>query len=291
MNDSKTSRALDQLGQARWGRKVSESWVTRPPSSLRTQCKPLSRPDGTHLRLHPDKCRVCASKIYRSRELAVKHLREVHYPCSDDLPTTRNLAIEEDLTNDWVCNGEELVLEHWNDALVTILAKAADGCIKFLSELMEIVHGVSTESGLILKSYVYPEELNEALRSIITFILAIERSITCMNNMPQRLADAEVEDRETDFDDILRIIKRFRENARDAISFGRTRLCDMTATSHEEDLRLRLSLGPEFLASWLIRRLLVKTVENGKTVSEYYREYLLALVSSIWECCRIALTE
>ena len=280
MNDNKTAQALDQLGQARLGRKVSESWVIRPPSSLRTQCKPLSRPDGTQLRLHPDKCRVCPSKIYRSRDLAVKHLREVHFPYSENLPTTWNSAIEEDLINDWVCNGEELVLEHWNDALVTILAKAADGCTKFHSELTEIVQGVSTESGLILNRYVYPHGLNEALRSIIIFILAIERSISCMNNMPQRLADEEVEDGETDFDDVFKIIKRFRENTRDGIRCARRSLCDMTATPPEEDLRFRLSLGPEFLASWLIRRLLVKTVEKGKTVSEYYREHLLALVSS-----------
>jgi hypothetical protein len=40
-----------------------------------------------------------------------------------------------------------------------------------------------------------------------------------------------------------------------------------------------LSLGSEYICAWLMRRLLVKPLENRMSIGEMYREYLSTIVS------------
>jgi hypothetical protein len=127
--------------------------------------------------------------------------------------------------------------------------------------------------------------LIEAFRKLVVFYLAIERALHHTEEFYQKTPN-EADD-QFDFsysESVLTVLKRFAKGAQLSIDIAREELCNMVRPDASPDDMQGLSLGPEYVCSWLMRRLLVKPLEKRMTIGDMYREYLSTIVRITRSC-------
>jgi hypothetical protein len=188
-------------------------------------------------------------------------------------------AIQPNL-QDWIVSSTQKRCEEWNGGALAILAKACEAGQKILDEAKVLMSGVCNEDGAMSGVYTFPRALLAGFRQIVVFYLAVERALHYTEQLYQ--------DRSTSIDDYgvpfsvegLQVLGRFSNGAQHSLAVARNELCRMARSDQPMDDMSRLSLGPEYLCSWFMRRLLVRPLERSMAVSDMYREYLSTVVSS-----------
>jgi hypothetical protein len=224
------------------------------------------------------RCRKCRSlKMYASAQGALlhlqKHMRRVDASVSSALTPKR-----------WIVNYAQLKMELWMEGVVAILKTACKIAQKLLSQMKELAHGVLEEDGKISKLYTFPRALLSTFRQLLVFYFAVERAL--------HFTEEAYQDKVNAFEDLeymttipfssqgLHVLKAFGNGAQQALVTARNELCFMVKSTGSEDIYKRLSLSPEYMCSWFMRRLIVKPLERSMTVSDMYREYLSTIVSA-----------
>jgi hypothetical protein len=215
-------------------------------------------------------CRSCRrGKVYTTPQDAIDHLQTHLNTGAMKKPDLRN----------WIRNGDEKMVEDINAGYLLIVHQASEAVQSLFLETQELAEGVQVEEGKMSEIYTLPYELLKTLRRLIVFYLAIERAFH-HTELSYEKGDEAVEDEETPFSNMgLEVLSRFCESAKTSLRIARMELCVMARTTVHEDFSKRLSLGPQYLCSWFMRRLLVKPLNDSMTAADIYREYLSTLVS------------
>jgi len=219
------------------------------------------------------KCRSCRrGKVYTNPQDALEHL-QAHLQTSVTKPP--------DLKK-WIRNDEEKIVEDINAGYLLIVHQASEAVQSLFLETRQLAEGVQIEEGKMSETYTLPYELLKTLQRLIVFYLAIERAFH-HTEISYEKADEAVEDEDTPFSNMgLEVLSRFCESAKTSLKVARMELCIMARATVPEDFSKRLSLGPHYLCSWFMRRLLVKPLNDSMTVADIYREYLSTLVSMLF---------
>ncbi|RMZ71165.1 Mg2+ transporter [Pyrenophora seminiperda CCB06] len=288
---------------------------------IRTSAQPshLAVPE-THTQLNNTimRCKRCSKfESYNSPEAALKHLRKHAKKAAssenngaiDTAIVSTSLDEQQSLPPDsvlkaWVLNSEQFRREEINGETAATLTKACKTARELFVEARELGEGVKNEDGRISNSYKMPHELVWAFRDIMVFFMSIERAV---HYSAERLRDEKFfpkmsqrytgYDLDTEPDEA--IVKEFGGTAQQSLRKSRFKLCAMVRPNPPLDLFKQMSLGPEYVCAWLMRRLVVKPLEivnerdtrgrgslsmserpqqqRDETVGELYREYLFNL--------------
>ncbi|KAF2706021.1 hypothetical protein K504DRAFT_460110 [Pleomassaria siparia CBS 279.74] len=214
------------------------------------------------------RCRFCRHhRIYTDPQAALNHLEE-HIPA--------NITTKQDLKS-WIRNDGEALVEDVNAGYLAIITQTSEAALSLLSETKQLADGVQIEEGIMSELYTLPHELAKTLRKLIVFYLAIERAFHHTEICFDRdLTDMQRWD--VPFSDLgLGVLQRFCESGKSSLLIARNELCNMARSPVPDDISKRLVLGPEYICSWFMRRLLVKPLNNSMTAADVYREYLLTL--------------
>ncbi|CAO2655234.1 Nn.00g102980.m01.CDS01 [Neocucurbitaria sp. VM-36] len=179
--------------------------------------------------------------------------------------------------DDWVVSYEQVKREETNAGALAILTQACETATSLYTQSKELADGVQNEDGTMSDLYSLPRQLVEAFRGIIVFYLAIERALHHTEESYQKddPLEATYDPSYRPFsEEGLKVLKRFGEGARRSLMMARAELCGMVASIAPFDILDHLSLGPEYVCAWLMRRLLVKPLQQHMTVGDMYREYL-----------------
>lgn len=250
------------------------------------QCRsgtPFTSPDAAleHLQRHVKS----ATRPKRTDKEVPNASLEPKQPPSDPLP---NMNLK-----DWVVNYGQLKREETNAGAVAILTQACETAHDFLEQAKELTEGVQNEDGKMSELYTLPRHLLEAFRGIVVFYLAIERALHYTEESYQNdnlLADSFDAHTLPFSGGGLEVLQRFGEGAMQALFSARKELCAMVQLDSPSDILADLSLGPEYVCAWLMRRLLVKPLENRMAVGDMYREYLSTIVRMKFVKERVVLT-
>ncbi|KAJ4372588.1 hypothetical protein N0V86_007950 [Didymella sp. IMI 355093] len=142
----------------------------------------------------------------------------------------------------------------------------------------ELSDGVRNEDGQMSALYTFPRPLLSAFRQLLVFYFSVERSLFFTEEAssdkgkafeePEHMAGLPFSP------EGLQVIEAFGNGVQQALASAREELCSMVKSKEPVDVFKRLSLSPEYVSGWLMRRLLVKPLEKSMTVSDMYREYL-----------------
>lgn len=235
------------------------------------------------------KCGRCIHP-FDTEDAALNHLQRHVKPSATadvtkDAPkkdqTALSEVLEEPCLNDWIIEDFKLKQEETNAGALAILSLACDVSKKLFIQAQEISAGVLNEEGKMSDLYTFPNSLLDAFRSLIVFYLAIERAMHFTEKAYRQDISADPTEGPLPFSEQgLERLTWFGNAAGRSFAFARTDLCYMTASVLPSNPMSSLSLGPEYLCSWLIRRLLVKPLEGQLTIGDMYREYLSTIVST-----------
>jgi hypothetical protein len=146
-----------------------------------------------------------------------------------------------------------------------------------LLQAKDLADGVQDEDMRFLELYSFPRRLIDAFSSIIVYYLAVERALHQAKTPLQE--DDLTYGLQTPI--VLETLGRFYTDARDSLTAIRWDLCNMSKSSSPPDIMQSLSLGTPYICGWLMRRLIVKSLEGHLTVGEMYWDYLSKIVSSV----------
>ncbi len=183
----------------------------------------------------------------------------------------------------WVMDDQQVKTEQTNAGALAIIAQACKTSEELYFQAKDLADGVEDEEGRKSDLYYLPRQITDAFREIIVFYLAIERALHVTEQQFQK--DKVLEVLQSDpysnpFSDVgLDILKRFGEGARRSLFMSRAELCRMVASPDHFDIFHHLCLGPEYVCAWLMRRLLVKPLQDRLTAGDMYRAYLSTMVS------------
>lgn len=228
------------------------------------------------------RCQRCRStQPFDSPDAAIEHLQK-HVKRDQGSALPEQAQAQEsgssgpDLKR-WVSSDTQLKREEKNDGVVAILTQTCETAKGLFSLAKELADGVKNEDGKMSESYTFPAQLVSAFREIVVFYLATERAVYYSNESYK--SDATSDDESLPFSDQgLEVLKRFGDGPRRSMRVARLELCDMVKSESSFDVLDKLSLGPEYVCAWLMRRLLVKPLEKAMTVGDMYREYLSTIV-------------
>jgi hypothetical protein len=234
------------------------------------------------------RCRRClSSKPFGSVDAATEHLR-VHLT-EFSLPTPArggsgsanqdpfpSQTPEVDL-KDWTIHERQLRREEWSNHIVRVLTQACTHSFALLLQAKDLADGVQDEDMRFLELYSFPRRLIDAFSSIIVYYLAVERALHQAKTPLQE--DDLTYGLQTPI--VLETLGRFYTDARDSLTAIRWDLCNMSKSSSPPDIMQSLSLGTPYICGWLMRRLIVKSLEGHLTVGEMYWDYLSKIVSSV----------
>ncbi|KAF9700406.1 hypothetical protein EKO04_002041 [Ascochyta lentis] len=219
-----------------------------------------------------ERCRKCrTTEMHKTQQAALSHLQK-HLKQIDDSELSA-LNPEE-----CILNYAQMKMETWNKGYVAILTRGCQTAQEIFVQAKELSEGVCNEDGHLSDLYTFPRPLLSALRQLLVFYLAVERAMY--------YAEGSFMDKTNAFEEPeymttlpfssrgLRVIESFGKGVQQAIASARNELCSMVKSTKPVDVSQRLSLSPEYVCSWLMRRLIVKPLEKSMTVSDMYREYL-----------------
>lgn len=229
-------------------------------------------------------CTRCQSpKPFLDPNDALAHLRSHHQHSgkAESLdPNTRSYVDDVNL-KDWIRNEDEYLLETSNAGCLALLNEALAASGSVLRELTELVDGVKKQDGNLSELYTLPRQLLETFRRIVLLYLAVERSLHFIRGL---ISDTHRRHEHGDpsLREGLQALERFSESIMTPLRQARATLCEMVRSPSPNYPWKRMSLGPEYICSWLMRRLLVRPLgDQSMTVADIYREYLSTLVSHI----------
>ncbi|KAH8725894.1 hypothetical protein GQ44DRAFT_652078 [Phaeosphaeriaceae sp. PMI808] len=234
------------------------------------------------------RCRRCtSSRPFASFGAAIDHLQAHMDPKKRPEQTTGTpdltvpaYATEDNAKlsfKDWVVHDAQLKREKSNAGVLAILTQASDHSLKLLNQAKELADGVRNEVNNMSELYTLPHGLFKALRKLLVFYLAIERALYHTEEAYQQEDSSEERHERLDLpysESGLEVLKKFSKGAHLSLAMARGELCNMVMPEALPDSMQDLSLGPEYICSWLMRRLLVKPLEKQSTVGDMYREYL-----------------
>ncbi|KAF2733595.1 hypothetical protein EJ04DRAFT_269026 [Polyplosphaeria fusca] len=251
-------------------------WAVRCPSASLHDGKYLMSPESNiELGQSIGKCATCAKRRWRGYSdphAALAHMEKhaVKLSSSGKL----NMSTKDPSLKDWIRNDEQELIEETNAGLLAILTQASKDAHALLKHIKELADGVRSPDGQRSNIYTFPNHMLRLLRMLISFYLAVERSL----HFTEQLCSAHDIDasdwQKPGSERGLQVLKRFVDGTNDAIQATRRDLCQMTRTKTTDGWRERLSLGPHYLCGWFMRRLLVRPIETGMTVGDLYRDYL-----------------
>lgn len=244
---------------------------------------PLSLPDSKKaLQRSVLRCRRCRSP-FKSAISAITHLvRHVkkYSPVTphpdEDIPSFKELQ-------DWIINSVQYRRELTNASALVIVTHASEIAGDLFVRARDLAEGVQNEDGTMSSLYTLPQELIHAFRRIVIFYLAIERALhenekaygqDVRYQSSRRLTNAPYSWRDTD------VLKRFGGYARQSLCKARILLCDMVRPESSLSLRKHLSLGPEYVSLWFMKTLLMRSLEQSKTIGDMYHVYVSKVVSA-----------
>ncbi|CAN9267976.1 unnamed protein product [Alternaria alternata] len=261
---------------------------------LRTGHRPflLSIPDGnTKLARSMARCKRCQSlKRFSSPQTAFEHLQRhkrfnrVEKPDNTKergyttTPGGEHAGVASiPKLQDWVMSPAHFWLEHTNAGTLRILTQACATAREILVEAKEIADGVQNEDGRMSSLYSLPKELVEAFRRIVIFYLAIERALW----QTRQIYDDDAQSGKSAHltfapysDAGLEVLERFGNGAKLSLFSARHALKQMAKSDKPLDVLKYLSLGPEYVCAWLMRRLFAKPLEESRTAGDMYRNYV-----------------
>lgn len=260
-------------------------WIVRNTTNSLEKGNFTIPTESEALKTSISRCKDCRkNKVYSDPDAALAHLRLRHLPSREEQSEDENQARQEDTNVDlrnWIRNDGQVMIEERNAAYLIILSKTVAEGWQILSEAGQLANGVAVEKGKISDRYAFPPALLESFRRLIIFFLAIERAIHFTDQRFQN-RDVDSSEEETPFSkEGLEVLERFFSSAQSSLLDARKDLCIMVRSDPAEDILMRLCLGPEFILAWLMRRLLVRPVENSMRVADLYRAYLSTVVSLI----------
>ncbi|KAL5120030.1 hypothetical protein ACEQ8H_002128 [Pleosporales sp. CAS-2024a] len=218
-------------------------------------------------------CRRCTSGVpFVTSEAAIDHLQS-HKKPAEQKPATNQTAIDPNLS-DWIVYSKQLEREEANAGGLKILSQACTDALELLKNLKELGDGVRNEDGKMSGLYTFPRGLLEAFRKLIVFYLAVERALYHTEESYQNFGKASRDSTLPYSDDGMEVLKRFAQGVANSVQLAREDLCSMVSVDTSTDPLQDVSLGPEYICSWLMRRLLVKPLENRLAIGDMYREYL-----------------
>ncbi|KAG9191011.1 hypothetical protein G6011_09099 [Alternaria panax] len=260
---------------------VGRSWF------IRTSANPcsVSLPDADdRVKKSTHQCKRCRGmKSFDKPQAALDHV-ERHATMSSDVTQAGAVPKQENFSRnipihtrpcDWVINDAQHKREHTNAGALSILNQACTTTKGLLNQARDLAEGVQEEDGRISARYSMPHEFIEAFRKMVVFYLANERALFEIGEIYERDAPF-LEDLNglTYSETGLEVLARFGKDAQRSLRFTRLALCKMARPGSPLEISKHLSLGPEFLCAWLMRRLLVKPLERSKTVGDMFREYV-----------------
>ena len=188
---------------------------------------------------------------------------------------------------DSIVDYNQLRLEVWTKGCADILSKACQEAQQLYDSTKELSDGVMNEDGQMSKLYTLPRSLLDAFRQLVVFYFAVERA---MFYTQETLKDDAIKIGDQNLGSIdgvpfskndLHVISMFGRGVSQALATARKELCSMAKSPEPSNAFERLSLSPEYVCGWYMRRLIVKPLQNHMTVSDMYREYLSTIVSDI----------
>ncbi|KAF1937922.1 hypothetical protein EJ02DRAFT_514884 [Clathrospora elynae] len=257
---------------------MERAWFVRDASKERFV--PLPDADESFKR-SVRRCRRCKNRYsFDSPGAALAHLQKhVKLPAPESELSGRPAqgpSAERNL-KDWVVNSAQVLREETNAGALVILTQACDVAVHIFIQAKELAEGVQNEDGGMSELYTLPQSLVEAFRRIVILFMAIERAMHYTedtygeNGLPAVPLERSILPYSESGQEVL---KRFGEGARRSLLVARQELCHMVRSNPPLDVFKHLSLGPEYVCAWLMRRLLVKPLERCMTVGDMYREYL-----------------
>ncbi|KAH7139084.1 hypothetical protein B0J11DRAFT_422968 [Dendryphion nanum] len=263
------------------------AWYIRTAKDSLQRGKFVSLPVDEKVEESLKKCRSCRRGTpHISSGSALRHLR-VHIREGSTAPAVNGTAQNQDKEpnlKDWIRNADQRLIEETNAAYLAILIPVVEQARGLLAEARELANGVKTIEGKMSDIYFLPHELLKTLRRLIVFYLAVERAFHYTDEnfekfrQMQRLLRVQREDDIPSSAKGLNVLERFGTDAKNSLLTARKELCMLAKAPGFQYLSQRLSLSPQYLCAWFMRRLIVRPVDsNGMTVTDMYRDYLSRL--------------
>jgi hypothetical protein len=241
------------------------------------------------------RCRKCRSiGAFDSQTAAFEHLRkhmkttpppgeEVTSSTFRDTSQPAQNPISDAHLKDWVLDMNQHSLEETNEGALKILTLACETARDLFVQAKQLARGVQNEDGQMSPLYKLPHQLIEAFRNICVFYMATERALHHTEETYKEyasLVDERNDDRLPYSKGGLDVLKRFGDSARQSLLISRHELCWQVRSDPPLDVFSHLSVGPEYVCAWLMRRLLVQPLDKRMTVGDMYREYVSTIVST-----------
>ncbi|KAJ4982826.1 mg2+ transporter [Stagonosporopsis vannaccii] len=262
--DSELAKPADKEGPE--SPMTLRQWCVRADIRDDVKSEPLKK-----LKRSFEKCRKCTGvAMYNTSQAALVHAQK-HFEHAATAPST-SLA-----PKDCVISYSQMLLEVTNRGPVGVLTTACQKAQQLLSQARELSDGVLNEDGQMSDLYTLPRSLLGAFRQLLVFYFAVERAMFYTDNVYKRAANFSYKfDHKsmTPFSSSAQAIRTFAGGVQQALASARTELCSMVKSPGPVEVFKRMSLSPEYICSWFMRRLIVKPLEKSMTVSDMYREYL-----------------
>jgi hypothetical protein len=263
-------------------------WFIRNPNHSLFNGKFVPFPQDENMKANIKHCRDCRhNRRYYDAESAFQHIRQHAIHVDENPRSGRRVdnfmgANKEPNPKDWTRNLDQIQVEEMNAGYLAILINATGDARLLLKEIQELADGATSVDGKLSSLYTLPYELLHALRRLIVFYLSVERAFHYYEKdfqSPLRRRRY-VESRAVEphyLTPDFTAVQNYGDYVKITLLAARKELCNMTRSRPAIDIEKRLSLGPEYLCCWFMRRLLVKPVDNSMTVADLYREYLSTL--------------
>ncbi|KAF2809040.1 uncharacterized protein BDZ99DRAFT_533424 [Mytilinidion resinicola] len=272
-------KAVDTDAQVT-GKSKAKLWTLRKRSDFIDRS--LAPELGSWLPQHIKRCKTCRKAEFATEDQAIKHLQK---QCVRDNMWKPMEGDEHDPNPEFrpsLRSDSQMRFEERNSAIISILSKSIKGISKLRLQAMELAEGVTFDKETVADPYALPLSLVESLRRFVVLFLGVERAIFFVDN---RFKDWKLEHRKEImeyFTDGMTALQRFESSVHISLAEARKDLCFMVRSPpSESNFLLKLSVGPEFILAWLIRRLLVKPIDHNVGTPELYREYLSALAFQV----------
>jgi hypothetical protein len=222
------------------------------------------------------KCMRCSTGApYSDPNVALEHLRGHIRKITPGVGESYTLDSEK--LKDWIRNDDQVIVEDTLAQAGLILDQATLAAGGILEQLNELADGVKNENGQMMEIYKFPRRLLETFRRLIVFYMAVERSLHFTEEYFNKRKEGYSGARSVTASSI-EVFGRLSDGVKRPLLKAREDLCYMARSSNPNDYWKRISLGPEYICAWLMRKLIVQPLDRGKTVADLYREYLDTLV-------------
>jgi hypothetical protein len=262
---------------------MKRAWSIRTSAWEVPSTLPDSRKTLQKSILRCSRCRSPFKSATSAMADLVRHVKKystgVEHP-EGDIPSFQELQ-------DWIINSLQYRRELTNASALVILTHASEISRDLFVRAKELAQGVQNEDGHMSSLYTLPQELINAFRRIVIFYLAIERALhenekaygqDVHYQSSRRLTNAPYAWRDAD------VLKRFGWYARQSLCKARMSFHEMAMPEAPLSLRKHISLGPEYVCLWLMKKLLVTPLEQSKTIGDMYHVYVSKVVSKSTPC-------